>query len=141
MASDRTIMMERQRDVFRAGLAATGLTFKQLAHRMGQGESTLRSWARGEAEMALHALDALVRVFPPEVVNLLLADGMALVTAPEGLDHDDFAAACLDFAARLGAARHPASAGGTAIAGCEADVLNLARARVGGRAGSGADTS
>jgi len=61
MTVDRSIMRERQRDAFRVGMARTGLTFKQIAHRMDEAESTVRSWASGRAEMSLHALCGFAR--------------------------------------------------------------------------------
>lgn len=123
MALDRRMMMERQRDVFRVGMATTGLTFKQLAHRLDAGESTVRSWASGAAEMPLHVLDAAARAFP-QAINLLFDDGLAIIAVPDGADHDGFAA---DHAA----ARHPASPAGVEISDSEHAALAVRRAGMG----------
>lgn len=128
MSADRSIMQGRQRDAFRVGMAATCLTMKQVAHRMGRNERTVRTWAEGSAEMPLDALGAFARTFPADATALLLDDGLAVVCLPEGVDHDDFAARCLDFVGQLGAARHPESEAGPAIGPGEAKVLGLKRA-------------
>lgn len=129
MALDCSIVRARQADAFRVGMHETGLTFKQLAHRSGHCESTLRSWASGSAAMPLAALDGLLPVLPAAALDLLLPDGFALVRVPEGVDHAEFAAAALDFAAGYAAARHPRSEAGSAIGPREDDTL--CRLRVG----------
>jgi len=131
MSADRSIMQERQRDAFRIGMHGTGLTMKQVAHRMGRKERTVRTWAEGSAEMPLDALGAFARTFPADATALLLDDGLVVVCLPEGMDHDDFAARCLDFVGQLAGSRHPESESGPDIGPGEARVLNMKRAEFG----------
>ena len=141
MSHDCRIARERQCDAFRVALQLTGLTFKQLAHRCGHPERTLRSWAAGQAAMPFAAIDGLLRGFPPAAIDLLLPDGFALVVVPDCADHAEFAAAVMDFAVQYTAARDPRSEAGVAIGAGEDEQLVRRRLRVAGGGTEGNDSS
>ena len=55
------------------------------------------------------------KALPLDLMSLLLPEGYAIVPKPEHIDHDALMAACVDFVATYGAARHPDSEDGIAI--------------------------
>lgn len=131
MSVDRSIMLERQKDAFRVGMRDTGLTLKQVADRMGRlPDRTVATWASGQAEMPLHALSGFVRTFPDHATAMLFDDGVAVVRLPDGMAHDDLAAACLQYAASHAAARHPESEAGVDIGPGEEALLARKAARL-----------
>lgn len=129
MSADCTISRARQVDAFRHGRNLTGLTFKQLEHRSGYSERTLRTWAKGEACMPFAAIDGLLRALPSAAIDLLLPDGFAMVKVPDQVDHAEFAKAIMAFAASYTAARDPVSEAGTEIGPQEDSNLTRLRAR------------
>ncbi len=108
-----------------------GLTFEAIEIDTGIPASTLRSYARGDApaEMPLSALWKLAEGLPTELVNRLMPPGFVLVrTEPVALD--DLAGEAMRFAAEVGAARHPESEAGTAIAPVEMEAIEAGAARL-----------
>lgn len=78
------------------------------------------------------ALFALLETnaLPLDLLSLLLPDGFAIVPKPDHIDHDELMAACTEFVAAYGAARHPDSEDGIAIGPREAAKLDGAAGHV-----------
>lgn len=78
------------------------------------------------------ALFALLEsgALPCELLSLLLPDGFAIVPKPDHIDHDDLMAACTEFSAVYGAARHPGGEAGIEIGPREAARLETAAGHV-----------
>jgi hypothetical protein len=111
----------------RLELDARGLPMKVCASRAGVSYSTFLSWfpAGGTPQIpSLAALRGLARALPGDLLSLLVPDGFHIVPDPSGLDYDDFAAGCLDFASAHAQARHPNSECGVDIGPRETDALN-----------------
>ena len=70
------------------------------------------------------------KALPLDLMSLLLPEGYAIVPKPEHIDHDALMAACVDFVATYGAARHPDSEDGIAIGLREAAKLDGAAGHV-----------
>jgi transcriptional regulator with XRE-family HTH domain len=102
----------------RLELDARGLPLKVIASKAGVSYSTFLSWfpAGGTPQIpSLAALRGLARALPGDLLSLLVPDGFHIVPDPSGLDYDDFAAGCLDFASAHAQARHPNSECGVDI--------------------------
>jgi hypothetical protein len=128
MAGNRSIldqMLDRQARMFRIAQDPTryGLTLKIIAMDSGLGYDSLRNYASGHTVMPITAMFALIGVLPDELLSLLLPDGRQIVKAPEGLDHDELEAACLNYIKVKGEAHHPASPAGREISPCEDEKL------------------
>ena len=86
MAGDGSILISQQEFLRRAcDTGHGGVPAKVLASRAGLSESTLRSYGRSDAPamMSLAALWKLCGAAEPELLNLLLPDGFAIVRLPE----------------------------------------------------------
>lgn len=134
MADDRMTMLDRQKEAFCIGMDQSRVTYKLLAYKLGSGESTVRTWANGQAEMPFDKIDAFVDTFGVEVASLLLGDGLSFtrVIAPD--NHDDLAARCADYSASVLSAHHPDSECGTEIGPRESVALARRAAAVRGAA-------
>jgi hypothetical protein len=97
----------------RQELDARGLPLKVCASNAGVSYSTFLSWfpLRNATPQipSLTALRGLSKALPGDLLSLLVPDGFHIVPDPTGIDYDDFAAGCLDFAATYAQARHPNS--------------------------------
>lgn len=109
--------------------ARYGLTLKGIAADSGVPYSTLRGYASGEVGMPFDAVFRLCEALPPDLLSLLLPDGLALVRSADACP-DSFGAKCRDFTDALADARHPDSPGGVEITHGEADELARKRAGV-----------
>lgn len=118
MQPDPTILRTRdlQRRMFRiaADPLRHGLTLKAIALDSGIPESTLRTYASGQACMPMAAFWKLFGVLPVELLAVLVPDGWTLARTSE-TDHDDLAATCIDYAGSHARARHPESEHGVDI--------------------------
>jgi hypothetical protein len=61
---------------------------------------------------------------PGDLLSLLVPDGFHIVPDPTGMDYDDIAAGCIEFAAEHAKARHPLSECGIEIGPGEEARLN-----------------
>lgn len=120
-----------QERVFRLAARDHGLTLKAIHLDSGIDYDSLRRYASGENQMPVGALYALVGVIPAELLSLLLPDEHVIVRVPEGIDFDEFSAACREFVDAKEAAHHPESEAGREIGPTENVVLlgKAARAR------------
>jgi hypothetical protein len=126
MADENTIMRETLIAI-RLELDNRRLPLKVCAARAGVSYSTFLSWfpASGTPQIpSLACLPGLARALPGDLLSLLVPDGFHIVPDPTGLDYDDFAAGCIDFAAEHAKARHPLSECGVDIGPRETDTLN-----------------
>lgn len=119
-------ILDRQKRVFRIAQdpARYGLTLKMIIADSGLGKDSVGNYARGETEMPLSALDALIGVIPDELLSLLLPAGRIIARVPETVDHDEVEQACLDIVARKGRAHRPDSPAGRDLSPCEIVDLN-----------------
>lgn len=90
MPSERTILLDRQKRVFRIACDPRryGLTLQLIAAESGLGYDSIRHYASGETMMPLSAFTALMGVLPAELLSHLLPEGFAVVQVPDGFDHD-----------------------------------------------------
>lgn len=125
-------ILDRQKRVFRIAQDPTryGLTLKMIIADSGLGKDSVGNYARGETEMPLSALDALIGVLPDELLSLLLPEGRVIVRLPDGIDHDEIEAAARDFLAAKGAAHHPLSEAGRDLGPNEVAALCKRAARL-----------
>lgn len=77
-----------QERVFRLAKRDHGLTLKAIHLDSGIDYDSLCNYAKGETQMSLGALNALIGVIPDELLSLLLPEGRRIVTIPDGIDHD-----------------------------------------------------
>lgn len=111
----------------RSELTARKLPLKVCASKAGVSYSTFLSWfpAAGTPQIpSLAALRGLAKALPGDLLSLLVPDGFHIVPDPSGIDYDDFAAGCLDFAAEHAKSRHPLSEWGVDIGPTERDRLD-----------------
>lgn len=130
MGRDRQIILEAQERVFRLAKRDHGLTLKAIHLDSGIDYDSLCNYARGETQMPLGVLCALIGVIPDELLSLLLPEGRAIVTVPDNIDHDEIAPVLLDYLRTKEEAHHPESPAGRDIAPCEDNVLRGKFARV-----------
>jgi hypothetical protein len=117
MLDDNAIMREALLAI-RLELDARGIPLKVCASKAKVSYSTFLSWfpAGGTPQIpSLAALPGLARALPGDLLSLLVPDGFHIVPGPEGVDYDDIAARCLDYAAEHARARHPESECGVDI--------------------------
>ncbi|MCW1431376.1 hypothetical protein [Novosphingobium sp. JCM 18896] len=98
-----------QERVFRLAKRDHGLTLKAISMDSGVDYDSLCNYAKGETQMSLSALVALIGVVPDELLSLLLPEGRSIVRAPEQLDHDELEKAARDYLAAKGEAHHQES--------------------------------
>ncbi len=124
---DENAIMRETLLAIRQELDNRGLPMKVCAAKAGVSYSTFLSWfpAGGTPQIpSLTALRGLARALPGDLLSLLVPDGFHIVPDPDGLNYDDFAAGCLDFAAAHAQARHPNSECGVEIGPNENANLN-----------------
>lgn len=121
---------QQQARVFRLAERDHGLTLKAISLDSGIGYESLRGYARGENQMPVGALYALVGVVPAELLSLLLPGDHVIVRVPEGIDFDEIAQELCDWLKTKEAAHHPDSEAGREIGPGEDNVLRGKFARV-----------
>lgn len=102
----------------RLELDARGIPLKVCASKARVSYSTFLSWfpAGGKPQVpSLSCLPGLARALPGDLLSMLVPDGFHIVPGPEGMDYDDMAAGCIDYAAAHAHARHPNSECGVDI--------------------------
>lgn len=119
-----------QERIFRLAKRDHGLTLKAISMDAGVDYDSLCNYAKGETQMPVGVLYALVGVVPSELLSLLLPSGHVIVQIPENIDHDEIAEAMHDFLREKERAHHPESPAGREIADCEDNVLRGKFARV-----------
>lgn len=119
-------LLNTQADIFRIACDPLryNLTLDRIASLAGIPYSTLRTYASGQCEMPVSAIYKLTGVIDDELLSLLLPDGRVIVRKPIGIDYDDFASGCLDYAAEHARARHPESECGVDIGPTEHTTLS-----------------
>jgi hypothetical protein len=111
----------------RQELDVRGLPLKVCASKANVSYSTFISWfpASGTPQIpSLAALRCLAKALPGDLLSLLVPDGFHIVPDPTGMDYDDIAAGCIEFAAEHAKARHPLSECGIEIGPGEEARLN-----------------
>lgn len=122
MHDENTIVRERQR-LIRREMNRRGIAIKAVQLDGGwKDPSTVLSYFPADkdkvpATMSVASLYRLLttKALPADLLSLMLPDGFAIVQVPEGIDYDDMAAGCLDYAAEHARARHPESECGVDI--------------------------
>ena len=93
--------------------------------------STVQAWADGRNGLSLPAIKTLLRApYMAPLLSRLFEPEQHALTATVADDHDDTAAACIDFAAEHAKARHPESECGVNIGPREDRRLKGKRARL-----------
>lgn len=119
----QTVKATQQR-IFRLAERDHGLTRKAISLDSGINYDSVCNYAKGETEMSVSALVAMVGVIPDELLSLLLPEGRVIVRAPEGLNHDQLEEAARDYIAEKAKAHHPLSPAGREISPCEQEKLD-----------------
>lgn len=112
-----------QERVFRLAKRDHGLTLKAIHLDSGVDYDSLCNYAKGDTQMPVGVLCALVGVIPDELLSLLLPDGRAIVSIPDNIDHDEISTACRAYIDAKEQAHHPESPAGRDIAPCEDATL------------------
>lgn len=136
MADANRIVRDRQLAI-RREMVRRGISLKAIAQDSGLPYPTVISYFPGErdrepATIPMSAVFALADVLPLDLLSLLLPDNLAIVAAPEGLNHDDIAAVCGDYLTTYAAARHPASESGIQLGARESGRLDEVATRLRG---------
>lgn len=124
---DETTIVREALLAIRAELDKRLIPHKVSASKAGVGVSTWLSWfpADGTPQVpSLAFLPSLARALPGDLLSLLVPDGFHIVPDPSGIDYDDFAAGCIEFAAEHAKARHPNSECGVDIGPNEKNTLD-----------------
>lgn len=116
------IVRERQK-LIRREMDRRGIAIKAVQYDGGwETPSTVLSYFPADenkqpATMSVAALYRLLstKALPAELLSLLLPGDFAIVRMPEGINHDELAAAMADYLAAKNAAHHPESECGPAI--------------------------
>lgn len=124
----RQLVMRREMD-------RRGISMKAVSFDSGIPYSTLLSYFPGEKDatpalMPVSAQYCLCGAIPDDILSLLLPDGRLIVRVPQALDHDEAAAAMVDYLAKKQDAHRPESECGPAIGPGEDNVLRGAFAKV-----------
>lgn len=133
--SDASSIVRDRQSAIRRELDRRGVSLKAVGFDAQVPYSTLLSYfpeegGREPAMMPVAVLFKLIGVIPNDLLSLLLPDGNIIVSVPEGVDHDEMEAGCLEFLATKHRAHHPDSPGGREIADCERKELNKRAARI-----------
>lgn len=134
MADESMIVREIQLTI-RRQLDQRGKSLKAIAYDSGIPYSTLLSYFPGDRDAVPHAMPVaalrkLTGHIPAELLSLLLDDGWQIVRAPEDVDHDAIAEACIAYLTSKDRAHHPDSPAGRDIAECEDNILRGEFAKV-----------
>ena len=120
--SDAIRIVRARQLAIRREIDRRGISLKVIAFDSGVKLPTLVSYfpkegTRDPANIPGSAIYSLASAesFPDDLLSLLLPDNRAIVHVPDGVDHDDLAAACSEYLSRYAAARHPSSEAGIAL--------------------------
>ena len=119
----QTVKQTQQR-IFRLAERDHGLTRKAINLDSGIDYDSVCNYAKGETQMSVGALVALVGVIPDELLSLLLPGGRVIVRAPESLNHDEIEEAARDYLGTKAHAHRPDSPAGREISDCEQEALD-----------------
>lgn len=100
----------------------SGIPYPTLASYLPADQHADPTQIPGGAIYSLAAGDAL----PLDLLSLLLPEGVQMVRASEGLDHDKIEDLCADYMATKAKAHHKDSPAGREISDCEREALNVA---------------
>jgi hypothetical protein len=114
---------DAQQRVFRLAERDYGLTRKAISLDAGIDYDSVCNYAKGETQMPVAVLFALIGVVPDELLSLLLPEGRSIVRVPEGIDHDAIADWAEKYQRTKLAAHREDSPMGPQIAPCEDDTL------------------
>jgi hypothetical protein len=79
---------EAQERVFRLAKRDHNLTLKAISLDAGIDYDSLCNYAKGETQMPIAVLYALIGIIPANLLSLLLPDGHSIVRVPDNIDHD-----------------------------------------------------
>ena len=79
---------DAQARVFRLCKRDHDLTLKAISLDSGVDYDSLCNYAKGETQMPVAVLYALIGVVPDHLLSLLLPEGRSIVAVPENVDHD-----------------------------------------------------
>lgn len=113
-------VLDTQARIFRLAERDHGLTRKAISLDSGIAYDSICNYAKGETQMPVAALYALIGVIPNDLLSLLLPVGHAIVRAPEALDHDELEEAARAYLAEKGDAHRSDSEAGREIGPNEA---------------------
>jgi hypothetical protein len=119
-----------QERVFRLAKRDHGLTLKAISLDSGIDYDSLCNYAKGETQMGVASLNALIGVIPDCLLSLLLFGDRVIVRAPDEINHDEIADAMVAYLGEKQAAHRPESECGPAIGPNESNVLRLKLAPV-----------
>lgn len=128
---DRADIVRDRQLAIRREMDRRGILLKTIALDAEMSLSTVQSYFPNErdavpAVMSTAALYCFVekQALPVDLLSLLLPSGFLIVKAPEGIDHDEFAAGCQAYLQAKGAAHHPESEAGRELGPTETQHLD-----------------
>jgi hypothetical protein len=132
---DRSEIMRARQMAVRREMDRRRLLLKTVAADSGLSLSTLASHFPLDGTPAVMSVATLfqlleTRALPTDLAAWLLPGGLDIVEVPDGVDHDNLAAACTQYLTQYAAARHPAGEAGIAIGPREAGDLTGAAVRL-----------
>lgn len=137
MRNENAIVKSAQ-SAIRTELDRRGIALKLIASKADVPYSTLVSWFPnpcGGKEPQIMGLDGLYKLaghIPDELLSLLLPDTRHIVSAPEGVDYDEFARGCRSYLQAKDDAHHPNSPAGRDLSDCERENLTALHLHVRG---------
>ena len=130
MADGIRIVRERQlairRELDRRSISLKVISFDSKVKLPTLASYFPRDGVREPANMPVSAIFCLsqAKSFPLDLLSLLLPDELAIVRVPDGINHDDVAAACGEYQAAYIASRNPTSEQGIEIGSGERSQLD-----------------
>jgi hypothetical protein len=132
MSDNSRIVKDRQHAI-RREMDRRGISLKAASMDSGIPYPTFASYFPADqhadpAQIPGGAIYAIVagNALPLDLVSLLMPDGVQVVRASEGMDHDEIEDLCRDYVATKAKAHHVDSPAGRDLAPCEIDALNVA---------------
>ena len=139
MCDGSTIVRQRQITV-RREMGRRGISLKAVSMDSGIPYNTLASYLPEDphaqpAQIPGGAIYSLIagNALPLDLVSLLMPEGVQIVRACEGIDHDEVEDLCRDLVATKANAHHKDSPAGREISDCERAVLDRKVAALRGR--------
>lgn len=129
MCDGSTIVKQRQLAV-RREMERKGISLKAVSLDSGIPYNTLASYLPSDqnadpAQIPGGAIYSLVagNALPLDLISLLMPEGVQIVRASEGLDHDEIEDLCRDYLSTKAKAHHKDSPAGRELSDCERDAL------------------
>jgi hypothetical protein len=128
------IIRERQK-AMRREMDRRGIAMKAVSQDSGVDYGTLLTYFPASrdkvpAQIPGSVIFALTGHIPADILSLLLPNGFLVVQVAEGVDYDEFSAACREFVDRKEKAHHPESEAGRDLGPGEKEELSAVVVRL-----------